>query len=528
MPSSSSTPSEKERPRRESSRTTWRAEKKTERIVRLVDLQKRITGEINRTYVGKTVEVLVEEEPEKHPGSLSGRTDTFKNTIFPKENFEIGDLVLVEIERSRGSALFGRAVGRRADAERSETGRTKGTRDMADSMWALVFDRSKDTWEKSRGLRKVRVEKPVLDEAKDPLDAERVIIQVLYTGFCGSDKTTWYRDVFKEMIYDSLDEEKKDCRIAGHELLGRVVKVGSLAERHYGFAPGDVVTAESHITCGKCLQCRLGQREVCQDTIIIGFSLDGCFAEYIKLPAEILWRTDTRKIRPEVAAIQEPFGNAVHACTKVDLRGKSLAVFGCGTIGMLSILTARALGVSRIIGIEPIEENARLAEKLGVTRSCVSRPKKDRKSDPGVVEKVTKFGGDGVDVAFEMAGYNSSVNNALRSVRMGGDVVLFGIKSGDFNVEEFSDIVNRGISLHGVIGRRLFQTWSMLTNLLEAKENRIQEQIYDVILNGGKDTIVRIDDYDVGGFRKTHQRASESPDQVGRRMTHRTRREVSR
>ena len=95
------------------------AEKKTERIVRLVDLQKRITGEINRTYVGKTVEVLAEEEPEKHPGSLAGRTDTFKNTIFPKENFEIGDLVLVEIERSRGGALFGRSVGRRADTERS-------------------------------------------------------------------------------------------------------------------------------------------------------------------------------------------------------------------------------------------------------------------------------------------------------------------------------------------------------------------------------------------------------------------------
>ena len=93
-------------------------EKKTERIVRLVELQKRITGEINATYVGKTVEVLVEEEPEKHPGSLSGRTDTFKNTIFPRENYEIGDLVMVEIERSRGSALFGRSVGRQTDAER--------------------------------------------------------------------------------------------------------------------------------------------------------------------------------------------------------------------------------------------------------------------------------------------------------------------------------------------------------------------------------------------------------------------------
>jgi len=373
---------------------------------------------------------------------------------------------------------------------------------MSDSMWALVLDRSKDTWETSRGLRKERVEKPFLDEAKDPLDAERVIVKVLYTGFCGSDKTTWYRDVFKKMIYDSLDAEHKDRRIAGHELVGRVVKAGSLAERHYGFAPGDIVTAESHITCGKCLQCRLGQREVCQETIILGFSIDGCFAEYAKLPAEILWRTDIRKIRPEVAAIQEPYGNAVHACTRVDLRGKSLAVFGCGTIGMFSILTARALGVSRIVGVEPLEENARLAEKLGVDEVVRFEAREGPKSDPEVVEKVTKFGGDGVDVAFEMAGYNSSVNNALKSVRMGGDVVLFGIKSGDFIVEEFSALVDRGISLHGVIGRRLFQTWSMLTNLLEARENRIQEQIYNVILNGGKDAIVRIEDYDVKDFER--------------------------
>ena len=109
---------------------------------------------------------------------------------------------------------------------------------MADSMWALVFDRSKDTWEKSRGLRKVRVEKPVLDEAKDPLDAERVIIQVLYTGFCGSDKVAWYRDVFKEMIYDSLDEEKKDCRIAGHEPSGVSWRSARSPKGTSGSSPG--------------------------------------------------------------------------------------------------------------------------------------------------------------------------------------------------------------------------------------------------------------------------------------------------
>jgi threonine 3-dehydrogenase len=373
---------------------------------------------------------------------------------------------------------------------------------MTDDMWALVYDRSKDAWEKSRGLRKTRVPTPVLDEARDPGDAERAVIKVLYSGFCGSDKGVWFRDAHKEMIYSSLDKEGKDRRVAGHELLGRVEKTGSRVEERFGFRTGDIVTAESHITCGRCPQCRLGQREVCRDTLIIGFSLDGCFAEYIKLPAEVLWRSDPEKIRMEVGAIQEPFGNAVHACTKVDLHGKSLAVFGCGTIGMLTILTARALGVSKIIGVEPSEERARLAEKLGADEVVRCEPEDDWRSDPAVVERVRRFGGDGVDVAAEMAGYNASVNNALRSVRMGGDVILFGIKSGDFNVEAFADVVERGITLHGVIGRRIFDTWKISTQLLEAKENKIQEKIFEAILNGGRDTVVSIDAYEPADFEK--------------------------
>ena len=111
-------------------------------------------------------------------------------------------------------------------------------------------------------------------------------------------------------------------------------------------------------------------------------------------------------------------------------------------------------------------------------------------------------GGDGVDVAIEMAGYNSSVNNALRSVRMGGEVVLFGIKSGDFQIEEFSRAIVAGITMHSVIGRRIFETWNISTNLLEAHENQIQDRIFNIILNEGKDTIIPIEDYDPEDFEK--------------------------
>jgi threonine 3-dehydrogenase len=370
-------------------------------------------------------------------------------------------------------------------------------------MWALVFDKGKDVWEKTRGLRKVRVPKPVLDEKSNPLDADKVLIKVIYSGFCGSDRGIWFRQSFKGMIYSSLKTEKKTARILGHELLGEVIQAGSVARGHYGYEPKDIVSTESHIVCGKCRQCLIGDTHVCSNEQIIGITLDGCFAEYIKLPAGVLWRTDPRKIRKKVGCLQEPFGNAVHACTKVDLRGKSVAIFGCGTIGLFTILVARALGTAKIIGIEPNPRNADLAERLGVDEIVRFTPGKETwKSDPGIVEQVRAFGVDGVDVAIEMSGYNSSVNNAIRSVRRGGEVVLFGLKSGNFKIEDFSRMIVRGIDLHSVIGRRIFETWDLTKNLLESKENGIQNKIYDVILDKGKGTVVDIADYDLEDFEK--------------------------
>jgi threonine 3-dehydrogenase len=371
-------------------------------------------------------------------------------------------------------------------------------------MWALVFDRTKDDWEGSRGLRKVRVQRPVLDEARDPTDADAAIVRMRYTGVCGSDRGVWFRNSFKEMILGSLEEEGKDYRVTGHELFGEVVDVGSNVTVKYGIDVGTTVSAESHITCGRCKQCLRGDRHVCDYAKIIGFARDGCFAEYIKLPAEVLWPTDVAKINGMVAAIQEPFGNAVHAATAVDLRDKSVAIFGTGSIGLFTILTTRALGASSVIGIEPNENNAVLAEKTGVDEMVRFEPDKTSwRSHSEVVKRVRDFGGGrGVDVAFEMAGFNSSVNNAIRSVDQGGDVVLFGLKSGDFTIEDFSEIVVRGVSLHAVIGRRIFETWEMTRKLLESKENGIHDKLLDVILNGGSDTVVHIDDYEVEDFEK--------------------------
>ncbi len=382
---------------------------------------------------------------------------------------------------------------------------TAGGLDLPDTMQALVYDRGLDPWDSSRGLRKLEVERPRLDPKRDPRDASAVIIRVLYSGFCGSDRGIWFRKAFKDMIHGSLDEEGGDRRITGHEMLGEIVQVGRRARLKYSYEPGQIVSTESHIICGTCTQCRVGDTHVCAEDRIIGISLDGCFAEYIKLPAKALWRTDLSRIRPEVAAVQEPFGNAVHACTKVDLRGKQVAIYGTGTIGLFAVLVARGLGAGRIIGIEPNAENAERARRLGCDEVIVPdlSGADPVASDPSVVAAVRGATHGGADVSMEMAGFNSSLNNAVAGTRRGGDIILFGVRDGPMTVENYGRIVMNGLALHAVVGRRIFETWTITRSLLEDANNGIQDAIWDVILNRGEDTLVDIRDWEKESFERT-------------------------
>ncbi|MEK7088032.1 MAG: alcohol dehydrogenase catalytic domain-containing protein [Patescibacteria group bacterium] len=381
-------------------------------------------------------------------------------------------------------------------------------------MRALVFDTTLGGWEKTRGFELRDVPKPELNEKKNPADADKVLLNVHYAGICGTDRGIWNRAAFKDQILGSLAAEKAaspardagssvgDRRILGHEFFGEVVALGSRAPAIAPFPlrVGDFAAPESHVTCNKCFQCLHGEKHVCTNEKILGISHDGGFAEFVKLPAHILWKTDTGSVRPELGALQEPFGNAVHAASKVSLKGKTIAIFGLGPIGLFLVLVARGLGAASIIGVEPNPVSQDMAKKLGIDYiiPLPQRPKDTptHHRNEDVIARIEELtSGLGADVSFEMAGFNSSFNNCVFATRRGGDMIAFGIKSGDFVLEDYNRFIVRGITMHAVIGRRLPETWEMTQRLFMDAQNKIQENIWNVILNQGKGTILPLAKY---------------------------------
>jgi threonine 3-dehydrogenase len=394
-------------------------------------------------------------------------------------------------------------------------------------MKALVFDKSKSSWEDSRGFELAEVPEPVLGVG----DEEKIIIKIKYAGVCGTDRGIWYRQAFKDAILNTIDEQVKNggnpYRIIGHEFFGQVKDKGSKIK---DIAIGDMVSCESHVVCNQCFQCLSGQKNVCTNEKILGISVDGGFAEFAKVPAQVAWKTDTSKIRPEIAAMQEPFGNAVHAASKVDLKGKTVAIFGLGPIASFLVLIAKGLGAKTVIGVEPNEKALEMGKQLGVDhliKLTSPNPSYDKEGNSTkipllakersgevkpyahnqeVIVQIMQLTNDlGVDVAFEMAGFNDSVNNAIASVRRGGDVILFGLKTGDFVFEDYNRLVMKGITMHCVAGRQIWETWEITKKLMEDKSNGIQEKLWSVLLNGGKGTILDFKDYTKEKFEEMMQ-----------------------
>lgn len=380
-------------------------------------------------------------------------------------------------------------------------------------MQGLIIDTAAHAWDESRGFTLAELEKPTLNEHEDPDDASSVIVRVKFAGVCGSDRGLWYRNAFKDQFLTALERDGKKQRVVGHEFVGEVVEVGSKVNSLYWdpdpknvakIEVGSLVSGDSHVTCGKCYQCRIGEANVCMNEAILGITIDGIFAEYVKLPAKNLWAIDPSRIRPEVAAIMDPFGNAVHALSKVDVRGQRVAIFGAGPIGLFSVLLAQKFGAAKVIAVDVSPANLELAKRCGADETILIEQSDKQNAwehDPNVLARIQQLTyGKGVDVSMEMAGPASSVNNAIDSTRRGGHVILFGVKDGDLTIPHFPRLIVAGLTLHCIIGREIFRTWQLSQRVLSQGSNGVQDKVWNVILNGGQDTILNLTEFNPEAF----------------------------
>ncbi|HEV8539984.1 MAG TPA: alcohol dehydrogenase catalytic domain-containing protein, partial [Nitrospiraceae bacterium] len=256
-----------------------------------------------------------------------------------------------------------------------------------------------------------------LQQWPDPTPGpHEVVVRVKATSLCGTDAHIYHWDEWaRTRIHPP--------RIIGHEMCGEVVELGRGVT---SAAVGNYVAAESHITCGLCFQCRTGQAHVCTQYRILGVDVDGSYAEYVVLPERVLWKT-SRDLPPELACVQEPLGNAVHAALIEDVTGHSVLVTGCGPTGLLAIAVCRVAGASLIIASDISDYRLGLAKQLGADHTL------NAKTDPPdamAAAILDLTGGNGVDTALEMSGNPAALHQTFRSVKNGGRVSLFGIPTG--------------------------------------------------------------------------------------------------
>jgi threonine 3-dehydrogenase len=243
----------------------------------------------------------------------------------------------------------------------------------------------------------------------------------------------------------------------GHEFAGDVESVGQFVT---DVKVGDRVTAEGHIVCGHCHLCRTGNAHVCPNTRIIGVDRDGCFADYIAMPATNVWQLD-ENVSFEVGGIHDPMGNAFHtALVGTEMSGKTVLITGCGPIGIFAVGICRAAGASRIIASDVNQTRLSLAKTMGA--HDVVTPQQAE----GAVRAAT--GGLGVDVVLEMSGVPSAIHQAFALVRVGGRVQMLGIPAKPMEVNFASEIIFKGITIYGVVGRRMYDTWIQMTQFLRS------------------------------------------------------------
>jgi threonine 3-dehydrogenase len=278
-----------------------------------------------------------------------------------------------------------------------------------------------------------------------------VLVRVDTASVCGTDLHIYNWDQWAQgRIHPPL--------IPGHEFCGTVAAVGSEVTL---VKEGDFVSAEMHVACGKCLQCRTGQAHICANVKILGVDADGAFAKYVRIPESNIWKLDA-SIPREYGSILDPLGNAVHTVLAGDIAAKTVAVIGCGPIGLFAIAVARACGASTVFAIEPNEHRRKLAKQMHADVVLDSKA-------PNVTEEVANAtGGVGVDVVLEMSGHPAAIRLGLKILRNGGRASLLGLPTNPVELDLANDVIFKGAVVQGINGRKMYETWYQMEALLKS------------------------------------------------------------
>jgi len=290
-----------------------------------------------------------------------------------------------------------------------------------------------------------------LREVPEPrIGINDVLVRVTRTGICGTDL---HIHAWDEWAAKTVEPPL----VVGHEFVGEVVDVGSNVN---DFAPGDRVSGEGHLVCGRCRNCMAGRRHLCAATESVGVTRPGAFAEYIALPMTNLWRHDDA-VPDDVAAIFDPFGNAVHAALSFRVLGEDVLITGAGPIGQMAAAVVRHAGARYVVVTDVVPERLVQAEVFGVTRTVdVTRERlADVQAELGMAE--------GFDVALEMSGQPSALREILDNMAHGGRVALLGIPTEEIAID-WTTVVFNMLSLRGIYGREMYETWYAMTVMLQS------------------------------------------------------------
>jgi len=296
------------------------------------------------------------------------------------------------------------------------------------------------------GLELREIPKPVVG----PND---VLIRVKRTAICGTDVHIYSWDAWAQKTIPVP-------MAVGHEYCGVVVEVGSEVS---GFAPGDRVSGEGHITCGHCRNCRAGRRHLCRNTVGVGVNRPGCFAEYVVIPAFNAFKLPD-VIDDDIAAILDPLGNAVHTALAFDVVGEDVLITGAGPIGIMAVAIVRFIGARNVVITDVNEYRLDLARKMGATLAL-------NVTTDSLDNAMKQLGmREGFDVGLEMSGNASAIRDMLRTLHHGGSMAMLGIPANEIAID-WNEVILKGLTIKGIYGRQMFETWYKMAALLQSGLN---------------------------------------------------------